>query len=98
MITKVLANVKKFMDEDHYNFYDGFGKYDNSRKGLIDRVDLDRALQDDLRINQSAELDLFIEYYVDPLKNKANLQKLRYDLENLNQGRMNSALFRLMNP
>ena len=44
MITKVLANVKKFMDEDHYNFYDVFGKYDNSRKGLIDRVDLDRAL------------------------------------------------------
>lgn len=94
IVKKVLANVINFMEEDGLQASDVFGKYDFQRNNTISERDGERALYDDLCIEQDKNCEMFLEYYRET-NGRINLKTLYGDLDRLSKARINAKQFDL---
>ena len=94
IVKKVLANVINFLEEDGLLASDIFGKYDFQKNNTISERDAERALYEDLCIQQDMNCEMFIEYYRET-NGRVNLKNLYTDLDRLSKARINAKQFDL---
>ena len=87
IVKKVLANVVNFMEEDKMKSNDLLGHFDPRHTGLIQSKDLERALYDDLYMEQDINSNLFVDYYSDHM-GRVPLNPLLSDLERFRKARI----------
>lgn len=94
LVKKVLANVVNFMQEDKLSAKQVFGQYDFQKNNTISARDCERALYDELYIEQDANCDLFVEYYKDA-SDRVNLKMLYTDIDRFTKAKINPKQFDL---
>lgn len=92
LVKKVLANIVNFLKEDNLTATQIFGQYDYGKTNSISSRDCERALYDDLFIEQDMNCELFVEYYKDQ-NERINLKMLYSDLDRFSKARQNNKQF-----